>query len=183
MAIKEFKIVFSQYHQGSSSFIHLLSSPTVITRDAAIHPDDPEKLKAATDRSAKNISTKLVFHGSHNADKALQLNQLAKHTKQHVCFIDCKGLVENYIGETEKNLSRLVAQAETENWILYFDEADALFGSRTDVKSAHDKYVNQDVSDFFKRLSQYSGLSILSMTEKPKLDIIQYAVDNVVSFR
>ena len=183
MAITDYKKVFSEYHRGPKPFIHLSSKPTSASRDAAIQQDDPEKLKAAIDKSAKNISTKIVFYGSHITDKAMQLNQLAKQTKRSICFIDCQQLVDNYIGETEKHLSRLIAQAESENWILFFDEADALFGKRSNVKDAHDRYANLETNDVFHRLSHTSSLAILSIAEKPKLGIIQYAVDSVISFR
>lgn len=92
-------------------------------------------------------------------------------------------MVNKYIGETEKHISKLVAQAESENWILFFDEADALFGKRSKVNDAHDKYANQEVSYLLKLLSQYPGLSILSLKEKSKLENVQYTVDSVISFR
>ena len=155
MAITHFKSLFSEYHHGPTSYIHMLSKPIAEPRDTAIH----------------------------STDKALQLNHLAYYMKQNVYFVDCKQLVEKYIGETEKNLSKLIAQAGSESWILFFDEADALFGRRSTVKDAHHKYANQEVSYLFKRLSQYSGLSILSLTKKSKLENIQYVVDSVISFR
>ena len=92
-------------------------------------------------------------------------------------------MVEKYIGETEKHLSKLIAQAESENWVLFFDEADALFGKRSKIKDADNKYANQEVSYFFKRLSQHSSFTILSLTEKSKLESVQYAVDSVIRFR
>ena len=183
MAITHYKTVFGEYHNGSTSFMHMLSKPLVPMRDAAIHQDDIDKLKETIAQSAKNMSASLAFYGSHNPDKAIQLNQLAYLTKHSVCFVDCQLLVDKYIGETEKSLSQLVAQAESESWILFFDEADALFSMRSKVKDAHHKYANQEVSYLFKRLSQYSGLSILSIKEKSKLESIQHAVDSVISFR
>jgi SpoVK/Ycf46/Vps4 family AAA+-type ATPase len=183
VAVADYKIVFSEYHNGSTSFIHLLSKPIATTRDVAINQDETDKLKVASDKSAKKINTKLAFYGKHTADKVMQLNQLAYHTKQPVCFIDCQRLVDKYIGETEKHLSKLVAQAETENGILFFDEADALFSRRSKVKDAHHKYANQEISYIFKRLSQYPGLSILSISEKSTLDIIQHTIDSVITFR
>jgi SpoVK/Ycf46/Vps4 family AAA+-type ATPase len=113
----------------------------------------------------------------------MQQNQLAYNTKKTACFIDCQRLVNKYIGETEKHLSKLAAQAETENWIQLFDEADALFAMRTQIKDTYDEYANQEVSYVFTRLSKYPTLSILSQTEKPKLDIIKYASDSVISLR
>jgi hypothetical protein len=183
VAITNYKSVFTEYHRGPASFINILSKPIAAMRDSAISQEDTDKLKEATDKSAKRINTKLVFYGSHNADKAKQLNQLAYHIKQSVCFIDCQRLVDKYIGETEKHLSKLVAQAESESWILFFDEADALFGKRSEVNDAHGQYANQEINYVFKRLSQHPGLSILSIKEKTKLEMIQYAVDSVISFR
>jgi hypothetical protein len=81
-------------------------------------------------------------------------------------------------------LSRLVAQAEPESWILFFDEADALLSRKPKVNEAHhtlENYANQAVSYLFKRLSQYPGLSILSLTEKSELESIQYTVDSVIN--
>jgi SpoVK/Ycf46/Vps4 family AAA+-type ATPase len=183
MTITAYKTVFSEYHHGPTSFIHILSKPIAPTRDVAIYQDDTDKLKEATVKSAKKINTKLVFYGDHNADKAMELNQLAYQTKQSVCFIDCQLLVDKYIGETEKHLSKLIAQAESQSWILFFEKADVLFSRCTKVKDEHHEYANQDVSYIVKRLSQYPGLSILSLTEKHNLETIQYAVDNIISFR
>jgi hypothetical protein len=175
--------LFSEHHSGSTSFIHILSKPIAPIRDTATHQDDKDKLKQAIAKSKRKISTKLFFYGSHNADKAIQLNNLGYHTKQSVCFIDCIRLVNKYIGETEKNLSILIAQAESENWILFFDEADALFSRRSKVKDAHDQYSNQEISYLFKRLSRHPGLSILSLADKSNMDSVQYTVESVISFR
>ncbi|WP_297821509.1 AAA family ATPase [uncultured Paraglaciecola sp.] len=113
----------------------------------------------------------------------MQLNQLAYHTKESVCFIDCQRLVDNYKGETETYLSKLTAQAESESWILFFDKADTLFSKYSDVKNELHEYTNQEVSYVLKRLSQYPGLSILSLTEKPIVEMLQYAVNSIISFR
>ena len=183
MSITHFKTLFSEYTHGPSSFIHMLSKPIAANRDTAIHLDDIDKLKEAMASSVKKKSTKIVFYGSQNADKAIQLNHLAYQNKQTVCLVDCQTLVDKYIGETEKNLFKLIAQAESANWILYFDEADALFGKRSGVKDTHDKYANQEVSYLLKRLSQYPGLSILSLTEKSNLQSIEYVVEGIMVLR
>ncbi|MCA9485987.1 MAG: ATP-binding protein, partial [Nanoarchaeota archaeon] len=75
-----------------------------------------------------------------------------------------------YIGETEKNLANLFAKAENKDWILFFDEADALFGKRTNVRDAHDKYANQEVSYLLQRVESFNGLVILASNFKNNID-------------
>jgi len=79
-------------------------------------------------------------------------------------------VVSKYIGETEKNLSRLFDKAENKNWILFFDEADALFSKRTDVRDAHDKYANQEVAYLLQRIEGYNGLVILASNQRANID-------------
>ena len=79
-------------------------------------------------------------------------------------------LVSKYIGETEKNLSKVFRLAEGKNWILFFDEADALFGKRTGVKDSHDKYANQETAYLLQRIEDYPGLIILSSNFRANLD-------------
>ena len=79
-------------------------------------------------------------------------------------------VVSKYIGETEKNLELLFARAEDKKWILFFDEADALFGKRTNVRDAHDKYANQEVSYLLQRIEDYNGLVILATNMKNNID-------------
>ena len=78
--------------------------------------------------------------------------------------------MSKYIGETEKNLSRLFHKAEHKNWILFFDEADALFGKRTDIRDAHDKYANQEVAYLLQRIEGYQGLVILATNQRGNID-------------
>ena len=79
-------------------------------------------------------------------------------------------LVSKYIGETEKQLAKLFDKAENKNWILFFDEADAIFGKRTSVRDAHDKYANQEVSYLLQRIETFSGLIILASNFKNNMD-------------
>jgi SpoVK/Ycf46/Vps4 family AAA+-type ATPase len=78
-------------------------------------------------------------------------------------------LQSRYIGETEKNLARVFDAASKGGWILFFDEADAIFGKRTDVKDSHDRYANQEVSYLIQRMESYKGLIILSVNSKSTL--------------
>ena len=84
--------------------------------------------------------------------------------------IDLSTIVSKYIGETEKNLGRIFHEAETSNAILFFDEADALFGKRSEVKDSHDRYANIEVSYLLQRMEAYRGLAILTTNQKQALD-------------
>ncbi len=84
--------------------------------------------------------------------------------------IDLSQVVNKYIGETEKNLRRLFDAADAADVILFFDEADALFGKRTEVKDAHDRYANLEVSYLLERMERFKGLAILATNRKKDLD-------------
>ncbi len=111
-----------------------------------------------------------LFHGPPGTGKTLTASLLGKYTGRDVYKIDLSMVVSKFIGETEKNLSKLFAQAENKDWILFFDEADALFGKRTNVRDAHDKYANQEVSYLLQRVENYNGLVILASNFKSNID-------------
>ncbi|MCL7419576.1 MAG: AAA family ATPase [Methylobacter sp.] len=105
-----------------------------------------------------------------NYEKTLTATLLGKQAGKDVFRIDLSRVVSKYIGETEKNLSRLFDKAENKNWILFFDEADALFGKRTDIRDAHDKYANQEVAYLLQRIESYNGLVILATNQRANID-------------
>jgi len=113
---------------------------------------------------------RVLFSGPPGTGKTLTASLLGKYTKCDVFRIDLSLVVSKYIGETEKNLSKLFDRAENEDWILFFDEADALFGKRTGVRDAHDKYANQEVSYLLQRIESHSGLVILATNMKNNID-------------
>jgi DNA polymerase III delta prime subunit len=111
-----------------------------------------------------------LFYGPPGTGKTLTATLLGKYTGKEVYRIDLSMVVSKYIGETEKNLSRIFDRAENMDWILFFDEADALFGKRTNVKDAHDRYANQEVSFLLQRVEDFNGLVILSTNMKSNID-------------
>jgi hypothetical protein len=111
-----------------------------------------------------------LFFGSSGTGKTLTASLLGKVTGRDVYRIDLSMVVSKYIGETEKNLEKVFNQAEHKNWILFFDEADALFGKRTNVNDAHDRFANQEVSYLLQRMEDYSGIVILASNFKSNLD-------------
>lgn len=111
-----------------------------------------------------------LFYGPPGTGKTFTAGLLGKYTNKEVYKIDLSMVVSKYIGETEKNLELLFARAEDKGWILFFDEADALFGKRTNVRDAHDKYANQEVSYLLQRIEDYNGLIILATNMKNNID-------------
>ncbi|MBK8924089.1 MAG: ATP-binding protein [Saprospirales bacterium] len=113
---------------------------------------------------------RVLFHGPPGTGKTLTASLLGKYTGKDVYRIDLSTVVSKYIGETEKNMASLFDRAEDKNWILFFDEADALFGKRTNVRDAHDKYANQEVSYLLQRVEDFNGLVILASNMKSNID-------------
>ena len=111
-----------------------------------------------------------LFYGPSGCGKTFTASLLGKATGKEVYCIDLSMVVSKYIGETEKNLSKVFEIAEDKEWILFFDEADALFGKRTGLKDAHDRYANQEVAYLLQRIENYRGLVILSTNLKSNLD-------------
>lgn len=111
-----------------------------------------------------------LFAGPPGTGKTLTGALLGQVSGRDVYRIDLSLVVSKYIGETEKNLERVFAQAEHRDWILFFDEADALFGKRTQVKDAHDRFANQEVSYLLQRVEDFAGVVILATNLRDNLD-------------
>lgn len=111
-----------------------------------------------------------LFYGPPGTGKTLTASLLGKELRRSVFRVDLSMVVSKYIGETEKNLASIFDQAEHKSWILFFDEADSLFGKRTETHSAHDRYANQEVSYLLQRIESYNGLVILASNFKGNVD-------------
>jgi hypothetical protein len=111
-----------------------------------------------------------LFHGAPGTGKTLSASLLGKQCGREVYKLDLSMVVSKYIGETEKNLARVFDLAEHREWILFFDEADALFGQRTRVADAHDRYANQEVSFLLQRVEEFAGVVILASNLKANID-------------
>lgn len=117
-----------------------------------------------------NKGYRVLFYGPPGTGKTLTATLLGKEFDKDVYRVDLSQIVSKYIGETEKNLSRIFDRAEHKDWLLFFDEADALFGKRTNVQSSHDKFANQEVSYLLQRIEEFSGLLILASNYKSNID-------------
>ena len=111
-----------------------------------------------------------LFYGPSGTGKTLTATLLGLEFNRPVYRIDLSQVVSKFIGETEQNLEKIFNQAEHKNWILLFDEADALFGKRTSTKSSNDRYANQEVSYLLQRVENFNGLVILTSNFKNNID-------------
>lgn len=121
-------------------------------------------------RSARGLGISALFSGASGTGKTLAAEVLAGELRLDLFRIDLASVVSKYIGETEKNLRRVFDAAEGCGAILLFDEADALFGKRSEVKDSHDRYANIEVSYLLQRMEAYRGLAILTTNLKNALD-------------
>src|SRR5204862_5706096 len=111
-----------------------------------------------------------LFAGDSGTGKTMAAEVIANELRLNLYRIDLSQVVNKYIGETEKNLRRLFDAAEEGGAILLFDEADALFGKRSEVKDSHDRYANIEVSYLLQRMEAYRGLAVLTTNLKNSLD-------------
>ncbi|ROP62287.1 ATPase family protein associated with various cellular activities (AAA) [Enterobacter sp. BIGb0383] len=111
-----------------------------------------------------------LFYGDSGTGKTLAAEVLAQHLAVDLIKVDLSNVVNKYVGETEKNLARIFDLAQADSGVLFFDEADALFGKRSETKDAHDRHANIEVSYLLQRLENYPGLVILATNNRNHLD-------------
>ncbi|MBX3599008.1 MAG: ATP-binding protein [Rubrivivax sp.] len=121
-------------------------------------------------RGARGLGIAALFAGESGTGKTLAAEAIAHEAGLDLYRIDLAGTVSKYIGETEKNLARIFDAAEASGAVLLFDEADALFGKRSEVKDSHDRYANIEIAYLLQRIESYRGLAILTSNQKSALD-------------
>ena len=121
-------------------------------------------------RSRLSPGYRVLFHGPSGTGKTLTAALLGRRTGLDVYRIDLSMVVSKYVGETEKNLAGVFDRAAQKRWILFFDEADALFGARTGTSSAHDRYANQEVAYLLQRIEDCPGVTILATNLRGNID-------------
>jgi len=134
------------------------------------------------DRLSRGLGISVLFAGESGTGKTLAAEVLASELRLDLYRIDLSAVVSKYIGETEKNLRRVFDAAEDSGAILLFDEADALFGKRSEVKDSHDRYANLEISYLLQRMEAYRGLAILTTNMRHAIDTafmrrIRFVVD------
>jgi ATP-dependent 26S proteasome regulatory subunit len=131
---------------------------------------------------ASSAAVTVLFAGPPGTGKTMAAEVIAGDLGLDLYKIDLSSLVDKYIGETEKNLERVFTEAQSSNAILFFDEADAIFGKRSGVKDARDRYANMEVSYLLQRMESYDGVTILATNLRSNMDEaflrrLQFAVD------
>jgi hypothetical protein len=121
-------------------------------------------------RSSRGLGISALFAGASGTGKTMAAEVLANALRLDLYRIDLSSVVSKYIGETEKNLRRVFDAAEDGGAILFFDEADALFGKRSEVKDSHDRYANIEINYLLQRMEQYRGLAVLATNMKKAID-------------
>ncbi len=121
-------------------------------------------------RMSRGLGISALFAGESGTGKTLAAEVIAHRLKLNLYRIDLSQVISKYIGETEKNLRKLFDAAEDGGTILFFDEADALFGKRSEVKDSHDRYANIEINYLLQRMEAYQGLAILATNMKNALD-------------
>jgi len=122
------------------------------------------------ERMNRGLGISALFAGESGTGKTMAAEVIANALHLHLYRIDLSSVVSKYIGETEKNLRRLFDAAEQGGALLFFDEADALFGKRSEVKDSHDRYANIEINYLLQRMEGFSGLAILATNMKASLD-------------
>jgi SpoVK/Ycf46/Vps4 family AAA+-type ATPase len=112
----------------------------------------------------------ILFTGPNAAAKRLAVEEIASALGQDVYRIALSRIVTKFIGETEKNLDQVFDAAASKKAILFLDEAEALFGKRTEVKDAHDRFANLEISYLLQRLETFQGIAVLSTNTRPQID-------------
>jgi hypothetical protein len=144
-----------------------------ILREIAVHMRNRAKVYETwgfAARTVRGLGISVLFSGASGTGKTMAAEVLANELALDLYRIDLSQVVSKYIGETEKNLRRVFDAAEEGGAILLFDEADALFGKRSEVRDSHDRYANIEISYLLQRMEAYRGLAILTTNMKSALD-------------
>jgi len=121
-------------------------------------------------KPAHRKSVRVLFTGKNRMSALVAVQTLARDLGKDLYRVDLSAVVSKYIGETEKNLRRVFDAAKKGGAVLFFDEADALFGKRTNVKDGHDRYTNIEIDYLLENIEDYAGLAILAIGNRTKID-------------
>lgn len=176
----------SQLRRGDLDALVRVVEPRATWSDLVLPPERVELLHAMVaqvrarcivhddwgfaERSSRGLGSTALFAGEPGTGKTMAAEVIAADLDLELLHVDLSAVVSKYIGETEKNLGRIFDRADHQGAILLFDEADALFGRRTEVSDSHDRYANIEVSYLLQRMEAYRGLAVLTTNARAALD-------------
>ena len=133
--------------------------------------------------TAKGRGVSALFAGDSGTGKTMSAEIVAKALGLDLYVIDLSTVIDKYIGETEKNLERIFVEADRVNAVLLFDEADAIFGKRSEVQDAHDRYANVETAYLLQRIERFNGLAILTTNLRSNVDeAFTRRLDTIIDF-
>jgi SpoVK/Ycf46/Vps4 family AAA+-type ATPase len=153
--------------------------PKHVFADAVLSLDKKEQIReicnyakhrAETFKVGSRAGLNILFSGPSGADKKMAIDVIASELKFDVFRIDLSMVISKYIGETEKNLNRIFKDAENGDVILFFNEADALFGKRDKVKDAHDRFANIEINYLLQKIEEHKGIVIFATNMRENID-------------
>ena len=156
--------------QPADASAHLSSSAMAELRKMAAELRARIKAPGSKTAPPQGPANLILLGGASGPGKTLAAQSLAHELGLDVFRIDATQIVNKYIGETEKNLSAIFQAVENSSAILFFDEADALFGKRTEVKDSHDRYANIEVNYLLQQIRAFNGVVILASDQHPPID-------------
>jgi SpoVK/Ycf46/Vps4 family AAA+-type ATPase len=174
--------------EGEASWAQLIVKDATgrelqILEDRCLHREQLASTFAASMPGGMNRGVRALFEGPSGTGKTLAARVLATELGLDLYRVDLAAVVNKYIGETEKNLSRVLSRAEDLNVVLLLDEGDALMTRRTDVKSANDRYANLETNYLLQRLENYTGIVVVTTNASQAIDLaFRRRMDAVVKF-
>ena len=178
--LKRVKRGKNQLPLDMNSMVQLIK-PVASHNDLSFSPSAIAELRSVCNAFKSGKNQTIVFAGGSRSGNMLAAEAIAVQSGKDLMRIDLSAVVSKFIGETEKNLNRVFDSALKADAILFFDEADALFGKRTEVKDSHDRYANVEVSYLKKRIESHHGLTIFAVEDKRSIDVeFQQRVSNVI---
>jgi SpoVK/Ycf46/Vps4 family AAA+-type ATPase len=139
-------------------------------RDVPASSNAIETLRRIPAARTEGRGVPVLFSGRSGPGKLVAAEVIAADLAVDVLRVDLRAVVGKYIGETEKNLDLVFADAAASGAVLFFDEADALFGKRSNVKDAHDRYANLDIGNLLQRIEAYPGIAVLATNQRQNID-------------
>jgi SpoVK/Ycf46/Vps4 family AAA+-type ATPase len=142
----------------------------------------PQSLQTLASEVSEKKGTRVLLVGASEGDKKKAAETIARHFQRTLHTIDLRRVMSKYIGETEKNLATIFSGADPRQLVLLFDEADALFGKRAEVKDAHDRYADPAMKYLLEQLASYTGIVVLATNDSKRIQDVLRGIDAIVRF-